>query len=97
MHGRILVRVTVHLFSVTSGESDEAEDRVHGRSHENVRLIEEEGYSLHVYTMVTDPDAEFEFELGVRKIGAILNDVAEAELVRDGENWYAVFAEEQSS
>lgn len=60
-------------------------------SRENLRLIEEEGYSLHVYTMVMDPDAELDFELGVRKIGAILNDVAKAELSRDDDNWYAVF------
>jgi hypothetical protein len=62
-------------------------------SRENIRMIEEEGYSLHVYTMIMDPDSEPEYELGPRRIGAILNDVTQAELVRDGDNWYAVFHE----
>ena len=61
-------------------------------SRENLRLVEEEGYSLHVFTMINDPDAESEFEDGPRKIGAILNDVAQAQLVRKGGDWYALFA-----
>lgn len=65
-------------------------------SRENIRLIEEDGYSLHVYTMILDPDSETEFELGARKIGAILNDVAQAELLNEGGDWYAVFPEEPS-
>jgi hypothetical protein len=63
-------------------------------SRENIRLIEDEGYSLHVYTMILDPDSESEFGDGPRKIGAILNDVAQAELVRDGDDWFAVFPDE---
>ncbi len=62
-------------------------------SRTNIRLIEDDGYTLHVYTMVMDPDAEFEFEVGVRKIGAILNDVSRAELANEGADWYAVFPE----
>lgn len=61
-------------------------------SRENIRLIEEEGYSLHVYTMIMDPDFDSEWEQGRRKIGAILNDVTEAELLNEGDNWFAVFS-----
>lgn len=61
-------------------------------SRENLRLIEEESYSLHVFTMIMDPDFDPELE-GRRKIGAILNDVASAELLKDGEEWYALFPE----
>jgi hypothetical protein len=59
-------------------------------SRENLRLVEEEGYSLHVFTMIEDPDHP-EKEYGRRKIGAILNDISEAELVKEGDEWYAVF------
>src|SRR5688572_12862632 len=74
-----------------------ARQRPWSESRENVRLIEDEGYTLHVYTMILDPNAESEFELGARRIGAILNDVAQAGLLRDGGDWYAVFPEEPSS
>lgn len=62
-------------------------------SRENLRLIEEEGYSLYVYTMIMDPDFDSEWENGRRKIGAILNDVTQAELVNEGEDWFAVFTQ----
>ncbi|HMT07389.1 MAG TPA: DUF3553 domain-containing protein [Pyrinomonadaceae bacterium] len=62
-------------------------------SRENLRLIEEEGYSLYVYTMIVDPDSELDYEKGSRKIGAILNDLSEATLIRENDEWYAVFPE----
>ncbi|MBK9164836.1 MAG: DUF3553 domain-containing protein [Acidobacteria bacterium] len=62
-------------------------------SRENIRLIEDEGYSLRVYTMIVDPDSELDYEKGARKIAAILNDLAEARLVREGDEWYAEFPE----
>lgn len=60
-------------------------------SRENLRLIEEEGYSLNVYTMIVDPDSELEYEKGARKIGAILNDLTVANLKKEGGEWFAVF------
>ncbi len=60
-------------------------------SRENLRLVEEEGYSLNVYTMIADPDSELEYEKGARKIGAILNDLTEAKLKKEGGEWFAVF------
>lgn len=66
-------------------------------SRENIRLIEEEGYSLHVFTMIMDPNAITEYEKGPRKIGAFLNDVTQAELLREGNNWYAVFPEDPTA
>lgn len=62
-------------------------------SRENLRLIEEESYSLHVFTMIVDPDFDLESEER-RKIAAILNDVAEAELINEGDEWYAIFPEQ---
>jgi hypothetical protein len=62
-------------------------------SRENVRRIEEEGYSLYVYTMILDSDSDSEFEKGPRKIGAILNDVTQAKLLREGDEWFALFPE----
>jgi hypothetical protein len=61
-------------------------------SRENLRLIEEEGYSLHVFTMIMDPDFNPE-GIGRRKIGAFLKDIAEAELLKSEDDWYAIFAE----
>jgi hypothetical protein len=66
-------------------------------SRENIRRIEEEGYSLHVFTIVQDPDSESNYEVGPRKIGAIRNDVSEAQLLTDGNNWYAVFSDDLSA
>ena len=62
-------------------------------SRENIRLVEEEGYSLHVYTMIPSPDSQADVGNAPRKIGAILNDVSEATLFRDGSEWYALFPE----
>jgi hypothetical protein len=59
-------------------------------SRENLRLVEEEGYSLHVFTMIEDPDHP-EKEYGRRKIGAILNDIAKADLFKEGDEWYAIY------
>jgi hypothetical protein len=60
-------------------------------SYENLRLVAEEEYALYVYTMVADPDSELDYEKGARRIAAILNDLAEAKLQREGDDWYAVF------
>jgi hypothetical protein len=44
--------------------------------------------------MILDPDSEPVYEKGARKIGAILNDLSPASLVREGGEWYAVFSVE---
>jgi hypothetical protein len=58
-------------------------------SRENLRLVQEEGYTLHVYTMIRDPSRNPETEPA--KIAAIRNDLTQARLVREDEEWYAVF------
>jgi len=66
------------------------EQNGYGEALDNLKLVEREDYSLHVYTMIMDPASEPEFEQGTRKIGAILNDTAEARLAKEGDEWYAI-------
>jgi hypothetical protein len=59
-------------------------------SRENIRKIEEDGYSLQVFTMINDPEAQVDPEERTAKILAFFKDLSTAELIREGGNWYAV-------
>lgn len=63
-------------------------------SRENIRLIEEEGYSLHVFTMEEDPSSVSDDPNRRRHIGAFHKDLTEAKLLREANNWYGVFGTE---
>jgi 5-methylcytosine-specific restriction enzyme A len=59
------------------------------QSREHIRLIEEEGYQLHIYPMVcANPEAEI--GTGPRKIERIEEEVSPAQLVKKGRDWFAV-------
>lgn len=62
-------------------------------SRENLRLVEEEGYLLLVFTMVEDPSSVSEDVERTRRIGAIHRNLVEASLAREGDEWYAVLPE----